>query len=79
MKLLNKKKGDMLVMKKVLLSVPTKYPSNHTVIYEYMASNPISLIEYQIGSMCKSVSKSLLAQQAAQQKTVLINLIAFII
>lgn len=40
--------GDTIVLKKVLLSVPSNVPTNHTVIYEYMATRAVSCIEYQV-------------------------------
>lgn len=43
--------GDSIVLKKVLLSVPSAVPTNHTVIYEYRATKAVSCIEYHIENL----------------------------
>lgn len=43
--------GDTTVLKKVLLSVPSNAPTNHTVIYEYRATKAVSCIEYQVENL----------------------------
>lgn len=43
--------GDQTIFKKVLLSIPTAYPSNQTVIYEYSATKAVSCIEYLVENL----------------------------
>lgn len=48
--------GDSIILKKILLSVPSQHPTNHTVIYEYRATKAVSCIEYQVENILENVS-----------------------
>lgn len=50
--------GDRVVLKKVLLSVPSAVPTNHTVIYEFAAtSRAVSCIEYHIENLADEANR----------------------
>lgn len=51
-----------MIMKKVLLSVPTSIPTNHTVIYEYKATKAVSCIEYQVENILEEVGTYLIVE-----------------
>lgn len=57
--------GDRVVLKKVLLSVPSSMPANHTVIYEYRATEAVSCIEYQVADVATSAAPPAFAEESS--------------
>lgn len=64
-----------MILKKVLLSVPTSIPTNHTVIYEYKATKAVSCIEYQVENILEEVGTYLIVENYKMFVTIMIYFI----